>query len=175
METQLKLKPTAGRAGREAPTPPAMTTVVGESRAPNKGWCRRDCESPTLCVLGQTICHTQCRCDVLLFQSIVARYSSCDICGLWLKFARHMKTTFIWKTTGQLFRETAKQVSGQTETTGISMISFQGLRCVSTSLLHSRAYQSSTAKVYVFSDSVLCLGKMGNDPVESWKSKIQWY
>ena len=24
-------------------------------------------------------------------------------------------------------------------------------------------------------DSVLCLGKMGDDPVESWKTKIQWY
>ena len=46
---------------------------------------------------------------------------------------------------------------------------------MSTSLLHSRAYQLSIAKVYVFSDSVLCLGKMGDDPVESWKSKIQWY
>ena len=33
----------------------------------------------------------------------------------------------------------------------------------------------SIAEAYVFSDSVLCLGKMGDDPVESWKSKIQWY
>ena len=66
-------------------------------------------------------------------------------------------------------------ISGQTETTGISLINFQDLRWVSTSLLHSRAYQYSTANVYAFSDSVLCLGKMGDDPVESWKSKIQWY
>ena len=46
---------------------------------------------------------------------------------------------------------------------------------MSTSLLHSRAFQYSTAKVYVFSDSVLCLGKMGDDPVESWKKQTQWY
>ena len=46
---------------------------------------------------------------------------------------------------------------------------------MSTSLLHSRACQYSTAEVYVFSDSVLCLGKMGDNPVESWKSKIQWF
>ena len=46
---------------------------------------------------------------------------------------------------------------------------------VSTSLLHSRAHQYSIAKAFVFSDSVLCLGKMGDDPVESWKSNIQWY
>ena len=64
---------------------------------------------------------------------------------------------------------------GQTETTGISLINFQDLRWVSTSLMHSRTYQYSTAKVCVFSDSVLCLGKMGDNLVESWKKQIQWY
>ena len=39
----------------------------------------------------------------------------------------------------------------------------------------SRAYQYSTAKVYVFSDSVLCLGRMRGDPIESWKKQIHWY
>ena len=81
----------------------------------------------------------------------------------------------LWKTAEQLFNETKKLVSGQTETAGISLISFQDFRLVSTSLLHSRAYQYSTAKAYAFSDSVLCLGKMGDDPVESWKSKNQMY
>ena len=47
----------------------------------------------------------------------------------------------LWQTAGQLFRETEKLVRGQTETTGISMISVQDLRWVSTSLLHSRASQ----------------------------------
>ena len=75
---------------------------------------------------------------------------------------------YLWKTTGQLFRGTEKLISGQTETAGISLIDFQDLRCVSTSLLHRRAYQHSIAKVYVFSDSVLCLGKLGDNPVESW-------
>ena len=79
------------------------------------------------------------------------------------------------KTAGQLFSEIEKLVSGQTETAGISVIDFQDLRWMSTSLLHSRAYQHSIAKAYVFSDSVLCLGKMVDHPVESWKSKIQWY
>ena len=46
---------------------------------------------------------------------------------------------------------------------------------MSTSLLHSQSYQYSTAKAYVFSDSVLCLGKMGDNPVESWKRDVQWY
>ena len=70
---------------------------------------------------------------------------------------------FLWITTGQLFEETEKLVSGHTETAGTSVIDFQDPRWMLTSLLHSRAYQSSTAKVYVFSDSVLCLGKMGDD------------
>ena len=76
----------------------------------------------------------------------------------------------LWKTTGQVFRETEKLVSGQTETTGINLINFQDLKWVSTSLLHSRAYQYSTAKVYVFSESVLCLGKKETIPMEfDWK------
>ena len=35
---------------------------------------------------------------------------------------------YLWKTTGQLFRETEKLISGQTETTGISLINFEDLR-----------------------------------------------
>ena len=46
---------------------------------------------------------------------------------------------------------------------------------MSTSLLHSRAYQYATAKACVFSDSVLCVGKLGGDPVATWKSKIKLY
>ena len=30
-------------------------------------------------------------------------------------------------------------------------------------------------KTYIFSDSVLCVGKMGNDPSAAWKNKIEWY
>ena len=35
---------------------------------------------------------------------------------------------YLWKSTGQLFRETEKLISGQTEITGISLINFQDLR-----------------------------------------------
>ena len=55
-------------------------------------------------------------------------------------------------------------ISGQTETTGFNLIDSQDLRCISTSLLHSRAHQYAIAKVHVFSVSVLCLGRMGDDP-----------
>ena len=44
-----------------------------------------------------------------------------------------------WGTTGQLFGETEKLISGQTETTGTSLIDSKDLRWTSTSLLHSRA------------------------------------
>ena len=68
-----------------------------------------------------------------------------------LRYVRHT----LWKTAGQLFRETEKLVRAQAETSGISTFDFQDSRWMSTSLLHSRAYQYSTAKAYVFSDSVL--------------------
>ena len=55
-----------------------------------------------------------------------------------------------WRTTGQLFGEKDKLISGQTETTGESLVDSKDSRWISTSLLHSRAYQCATAKVYVF-------------------------
>ena len=35
---------------------------------------------------------------------------------------------YLWKTKGQLFRETEKLISGQTETAGFSLVNFQDLR-----------------------------------------------
>ena len=69
---------------------------------------------------------------------------------------RHVKNSF-WRSAGQLFRETERFICGQTETTGISLIDSRDSRWLSTTLLHSRAHQYATAKVYDFSDSVLCL------------------
>ena len=46
---------------------------------------------------------------------------------------------------------------------------------MSTSLLCEKAYQITNAKTCVFSDSVFCVGKVGGDPVATWKSKIKWY
>ena len=64
-------------------------------------------------------------------------------CDMNLRYVKNL----LWKTVGQLWRETEKLVSGQTESAGISVIDFQDVRWMSTSLLHSRAYQYSTAKV----------------------------
>ena len=52
---------------------------------------------------------------------------------------RYVKS-HLWKTGRQLVRETEKAgQSGQTENAGISVIDFQDLKWMSTSLLHSRA------------------------------------
>ena len=59
---------------------------------------------------------------------------------------RNVKNSF-WRSGGQFFRETERLISGQTETTGISLIGSQDFRWLSTSLLHSRAHQNAIAKV----------------------------
>ena len=46
---------------------------------------------------------------------------------------------------------------------------------MSTSLLYEKAYRITNAKTYVFSDSVLCVWKMGDDPISILKSIIEWY
>ena len=63
---------------------------------------------------------------------------------------RHVKNSF-WRSAGQpFFGETEKLISGLTETIGISLIDSEDLMWISTSLLHSRAYQCANAKVHVF-------------------------
>ena len=41
--------------------------------------------------------------------------------------------------------------------------------------MNDRAVQLSTAKVYVFSDSVLCMGRIPNTTVSTWKEKTNWF
>ena len=81
----------------------------------------------------------------------------------------------LWNSVGQLFNETGKLIREQTEITGVNTRNFKECVWMSTSLLRSRAYQITNAKTYVFSDSVLCVGKMGDDLVATCKSKIKWY
>ena len=60
------------------------------------------------------------------------------------------------KSSRPLFQLTQKLITGQTEITGITTIDWRMWR--ETTLLTDRAVQFATAKTYVFSDSVLCLG-----------------
>ena len=75
----------------------------------------------------------------------------------------------------QLFNETGKLIREQTEITGVSTTSFKDATWMSTSLLFEYAYRITNIKTYVLSDSVLCVGKMGDDPVATWKSKIKYF
>ena len=76
------------------------------------------------------------------------------------------------RTVKQLFDVTKKLVSEQTEIHGISLIDWQEKSWKRTILFSDRAIQLSTAKVYVFSDSVLSMGTIPNTPVSAWKSKL---
>ena len=76
---------------------------------------------------------------------------------------------------GLLFHESGKLISEQKEVTGVSTFGFKDATWMSTSLLCEQACQITNAKAYVFSDSVSCVGKMGDDSVATWKSKIKWY
>ena len=81
----------------------------------------------------------------------------------------------LWKSVEQLFKETGRLISNQTEIIGVTTIDFKELSLRSTSLLSTRAYQITNAKTYVFADSVLCLRKMGDDPIATWNNQIHWY
>ena len=81
----------------------------------------------------------------------------------------------LWNIVRQLFNESEKLISEQKEVTGISTTDFKDATWMSTSLQCEKAFQITNAKIYVLSVSVLCVGKMGDDPIATWKSKIQWY
>ena len=67
------------------------------------------------------------------------------------------------------------KIREQKEITGASTKGFKDATWMSTSLLCEKAYQITNAKADVFSDSVLCAGKMGHDPIATWKSKMKWH
>ena len=68
------------------------------------------------------------------------------------------------RTIGHLFDLSQKLITDQTEIQGVSKIGWHTHPWQRTTLLTDKAVQLSTAKVYVFSDSVLCLGKMNPHP-----------
>ena len=42
-------------------------------------------------------------------------------------------------------------------------------------LLCDRAVRIVKSKTYVFSDSVLCMGGISQEPAQAWKDKVKWY
>ena len=55
------------------------------------------------------------------------------------------------------------------------MVNWQKSCWKRTTLLTDRAVRLSTAKTYVFSDSVLCMGRISEHPVSARKEKIDWF
>ena len=88
----------------------------------------------------------------------------------------HYVKNHLWNSVGQLFNETGKLISEQKEVTGVSTFDFQDATWMSTSLLCEKACRITNAKVYVFSDSVLCVGKMWQQrkkPIARMRAKIR--
>ena len=75
----------------------------------------------------------------------------------------------------QLFHVTVKLIRDHKEISGIPVIDWKQLMWQRTTLLTDRAVQFATAKTFVFSDSVLCMGGISPDPVKAWKEKIDWF
>ena len=71
---------------------------------------------------------------------------------------RYVKNN-LWNSIGQLISETGKLISDQNENTGVRTSDFQEATWMQTSLLREKTYRFTNAKTYVFSDSVLCVGK----------------
>ena len=84
---------------------------------------------------------------------------------------RHAKN-HLWNSLGQIFDETKRLISDQSEILGSKTPEIVGLKTIefkettwrSTSLLCESVYQITHAKVHIFSDSVLCVEEMGDDP-----------
>ena len=76
------------------------------------------------------------------------------------------------RTVKQLFDGTRKLVREKTEIRGISLIYWHENSRKRTTLLTDQAVRLSTAKAYVFSDSVLCMGRISESPVSAWKEKV---
>ena len=88
--------------------------------------------------------------------------------------SRFVKNHF-WSSLKKLFNETGNWSVNKKKSLVWTLSSSKDFRWMSTSLLCRRAYRITNAKAYDFSDSVLCVGKMGDDPIATWKSKIKWY
>ena len=77
----------------------------------------------------------------------------------------------------QMFGISAKLVGEQDEISNMETIRWGKHSCKYLSLIgDERVINLQRAKVYVFSDSVLCLGKIHQNPDtnEAWKKRIEW-
>ena len=76
----------------------------------------------------------------------------------------------------QMFDMSAKLVAEQDEISGLETIGWENHSWKHLSLIGDERINLQRTKVYVFSDSVLCLGRIHQHPNanESWKDRIEW-
>ena len=76
----------------------------------------------------------------------------------------------------QMFDISAKLAAGQDEISGLETIGWEKHSWTSVIIDDERIINLQRAKVYVFSDSVLCLGKIHENPDsnEAWKKRKEW-
>ena len=79
------------------------------------------------------------------------------------------------KSVKELFQVTEKLIKDQREITGLTTIDYKQPTWRSTTLLCDKAIEITVAKIYVFADSVLCLGGISTEPVQAWVNKTEWY
>ena len=73
----------------------------------------------------------------------------------------------------QSFRESGKLISEQKEIPGVSTTGFKDATWMLTSLLCDKACQITKAKAHVFSDCVLCVGKLGDVLLRPGRAKLK--
>ena len=97
---------------------------------------------------------------------------------LWINYLEnlHSDKNQAQRTRKQLFNVSKKLITDQTEIRGVSKIDRHSHSWQRTSLLSDKGIQLSTAKAFVFSASVLCLGKMYEYPkaTDAWREKMEW-
>ena len=79
------------------------------------------------------------------------------------------------KSVEQLFRTTEKLIKEQTEITGLFTVNWDQFTWRETSLLCDRAVRIMKSKLFVFSDSVPCLGGISPEPVQALERQNIWY
>ena len=108
--------------------------------------------------------------NTTLFEQAVRLGKDCDMT---FKFCKEF---ILWKTTGQLFREIEKLISGQTESTGIRLINLQDFKVGIDKLI-------AQSSLPMFHCQSLCLLRFCTLFRERWemillnpgRSKFQWY
>ena len=188
-EDDVTGKPVAYETATGKPYTSSKSDCQGRSKAERKGW------SHSLHVSPATIHHTEAMFSIV--REIYGRehddpMDDLDVnMAIWgiflnatLRAAVHFGQDYeanlryeknnLWNSVGLLFHETGKLISEQ-KSTGASTVGSKDATWMSTSLFCEKACQITNAKAYVFSDSVFCVGKMGDDPIATWKSKIKWY